>query len=114
MLQESGNDAKFMRVAANAQKSLLVSTRNKLAQQLVDVQIHVSTISRCLPEYPFRLSCGIAAGFEEYCSFLLDSVRKGVQSRHRRVEGSVTDVLPPFEQNFQTLESQLDETFPST
>lgn len=62
----SQNEAEFMRDGGKVQKAFLAAQNSKLAQQLTNVQKHVATIHRPLPEYRLKLFSDVESGFQEF------------------------------------------------
>lgn len=80
ILQKNQNDVDFMSDGAKAQEKLLAARNSKLAQQWDDVQRHLATIRRSMPEYRSKWSADIESGFKEFCRRLLKSAHENVQS----------------------------------
>lgn len=85
----------------------LAAQNTKPALQLANVQKHVATILRPLPDHRSNLSSDISSGFQDLFRHLLDLTPENVQSRQREIRRSVTEALARFEQIFQTLDSEL-------
>lgn len=96
-----------MRDGAKVLKALLAAQNSTQAQQLTDVQKQAATICRSLSEYRSKSSSGIQSEFQEFCRCLSNSACDNVQTRQRRIEGSVNEESVLFGQILQTLESAL-------
>lgn len=93
-----------MHDGTRAREFLSAAQYSALAPQSGEVQKHVSTIPRSLPEYRPKLSLDVWSWFHAFCRSLLDVTCDNEKSPQRGTTCSVTDVLAAFEQKFQTLE----------
>lgn len=100
-MRKRRNDAELMRDRARAPESLLAAQDSKLAQKLADIQKHIFTIHKSLPNISFKLSSDIQSEFQEFRRCLFDSARKNVKSYQRGFDDSFTETLILFNISFK-------------